>query len=333
MKVGIVGYGTVGKRVADAVACQPDMELVGITVNSYNHRIHAAVEKGYKLYSLRHNKEDLQTLGLPIVGDLDDLFSKVDIIVDGTPKAKENIEIYKQKGIKAIVQGGEKADSVESSFNAQSNFDLSVNKNLVRVVSCGTTGLSRTLGAIKGFGIKNVAVTILRRWLDPDQQGSANLNAIQPSFPIPSHHGHDVQTIHPDIDIHTVALKVPTTLMHVHSIQITLEKEVTEEQVIDALNQAPRVFLIPPGLGIHSTAQIVELGKDLGFPRGDFMHVPIWQESIKIEGNTLYLIQAIHQESIIVPENIDAIRAMMGETDFKKSMQITDKALGLEKGQ
>ncbi|NDF34067.1 MAG: hypothetical protein EB157_05855, partial [Euryarchaeota archaeon] len=29
IKVAINGYGTIGKRVADAVACQDDMEIIG----------------------------------------------------------------------------------------------------------------------------------------------------------------------------------------------------------------------------------------------------------------------------------------------------------------
>ena len=31
IKVAINGYGTIGKRVADAVACQDDMEIIGVT--------------------------------------------------------------------------------------------------------------------------------------------------------------------------------------------------------------------------------------------------------------------------------------------------------------
>ena len=48
VKVGIVGYGTIGKRVADAVLLQDDMELVGVTVNSYNYKIKAANKKGIR---------------------------------------------------------------------------------------------------------------------------------------------------------------------------------------------------------------------------------------------------------------------------------------------
>ena len=52
IKVGIVGYGTIGKRVADAVLLQDDMELVGITANTYNYRIKTACEKGIKIFPL-----------------------------------------------------------------------------------------------------------------------------------------------------------------------------------------------------------------------------------------------------------------------------------------
>ena len=34
VRVGINGYGTIGKRVADAVAAQGDMKVVGVTKSS-----------------------------------------------------------------------------------------------------------------------------------------------------------------------------------------------------------------------------------------------------------------------------------------------------------
>jgi len=52
---------------------------------------------------------------------------------------------------------------------------------------------------------------------------------------------------------------------------------------------------------------------------------------VKVEGSTLYYYQAIHQESDIVPENIDAIRAMMEiEEDPMKSIKRTNEAMDIE---
>ena len=48
IKVGIVGYGTIGKRVADAVALQKDMELVGITGHSYDYKMEVAKKRALK---------------------------------------------------------------------------------------------------------------------------------------------------------------------------------------------------------------------------------------------------------------------------------------------
>jgi len=44
----------------------------------------------------------------------------------------------------------------------------------------------------------------------------------------------------------------------------------------------------------------------------------------------LYFFQAVHQESIVVPENMDAIRAMMKlESEGAKPIEKTNKAPGL----
>jgi len=42
----------------------------------------------------------------------------------------------------------------------------------------------------------------------------------------------------------------------------------------------------------------------------------------------LYYFQAIHQESDVIPENVDAIRALMGiEEDWMASVNKTDAAI------
>jgi glyceraldehyde-3-phosphate dehydrogenase (NAD(P)) len=331
IKVGIIGYGTIGKRVADAVRLQDDMQLVGVTARGFNQRILAAQRKGIDIYAVG-DAQELEQHGVRVAGTMDGLLGKVDIVVDCTPggQGEENVARYRKAGVKVILQGGEEASTAECSFNAQSNYAQAVGKQVVRVVSCNTTALSRVLGALsKGLALGHVSVTIMRRAMDPGEKGKTVMNAVEPSFSFPSHHGPDVQTVLPDIDISSVAFKVPTTLMHVHSLEIELRDQVGADKAKEILRQTPRVHLIHPKAGVDTTAHIMEMGKDFGQTRGDVMFVAVWEKGVATVGKRLHVIMAVHQESIVVPENIDCIRAMMGAKDAKASMRKTDETLGL----
>ena len=50
VKVAINGYGTIGKRVADAIDAQDDMEIIGVTKTRPSFGCDLAVRKGYPLY-------------------------------------------------------------------------------------------------------------------------------------------------------------------------------------------------------------------------------------------------------------------------------------------
>ena len=70
-----------------------------------------------------------------------------------------------------------------------------------------------------------------------------------------------------------------------------------------------------------TTDMVGEYAKELGRNRNDLYEIPVWRESINVVGNELYYMQAVHQESDVVPENIDAIRALLEmESDNEKSI-------------
>ena len=58
--------------------------------------------------------------------------------------------------------------------------------------------------------------------------------------------------------------------------------------------------------------------------------VVVWKEAIGVTGQKLLYLQAIHQESDVVCENIDAIRAAMGFKNAKASIEKTNKALKID---
>jgi len=339
IKVGLVGYGTIGKRVADAVALQKDMKLVGVTGHSYNYKMEIAKMKGYKIYSADGTEEFSKMCSISKkdciepAGDMNNLLDDVDVIVDATPKkiGKTNKEqYYLPRKIKAIFEGGEKQETVDVSFVAQCNYDEALNKNYVRVVSCNTTGLCRTLNAInQNYGIDSVHATMVRRAADPWDIRHGPINAIVPVLELPSHHGPDVQTVLHDVNIFTTAMSVPTTLMHMHSLIVDLKKETTAEDVLNLFRETTRVRVVRNAEKVRSTAEVMELAKDLGNARGDMPEICIWEEGVGVKDKKLFYLQAIHQESDVVLENIDAIRAITGFKDGQKSIEMTNKALGV----
>ena len=56
-----------------------------------------------------------------------------------------NKEAYVKAGVKYIFQGGEKHAMAEMSYTSSANHAENLNAAGTRVVSCNTTGLSRTL--------------------------------------------------------------------------------------------------------------------------------------------------------------------------------------------
>ena len=172
-------------------------------------------------------------------------------------------------------------------------------------------------------------VTIARRAADPNDIKKGPINAIVlDPVKLPSHHGPDVRSVLPQINITSAALKIPTTLMHMHTVNMEVNTDCTAEDIKKIYASQSRIRFI--GQGISSTAEIMEVARDIKRPRSDMWENCIWPESITVNEKELYFFQAIHQESIVVPENVDAIRAMMElETDGAKSIAKTNKAIGL----
>jgi glyceraldehyde-3-phosphate dehydrogenase (NAD(P)) len=331
-KVGIMGYGTIGKRVADAVALQNDMELVGITGKSYNWRMLAAQQRNYPIYSVEDPTE-LKQNGIELSGELNDLLDQIDVIVDCSPKkigAEHKEKYYAPRNLKAIFQGGEKHKAVDASFVAQCNYNECVGKDSIRVVSCNTTGLARTLNEVnKLYGINEVFATMIRRGADPWDIRHGPINAIVPVLELPSHHGPDVRTVLHNLEIFTTALSVSSTLMHVHTITCECKDMPNVDEVIKTFQKTSRVRVVDNASAVRSTAEIMEFAKDIGNLRGDMPEICVWKEAIGTQKNKLLYIQAVHQESDVICENIDAIRAAIGFEDGEKSIKMTDKALGI----
>ena len=333
IRVGVNGYGTIGKRVASAIVAQDDMELVGVTKTRPNFEALTALSKGYDLYVPEDNVDAFNAAGVKIAGTIQDMLKKVDIVVDCTPGSFGEYyrDMYKEAGVKAIFQGGEDHSLTGISFNSTANYSESWGAQLSRVVSCNTTGLLRTLYRIdKKLKIQNAFVTIVRRAADHGDRKNGPINGLEPSVKLPTHHGPDVQSIMPWLNINTMAVKASTTLMHLHTVVAQLSRETTTEEILEIMRSCPRVRLVKSKDGIKTTAQVMELARDLGRDRSDMYEIVVWEDGVKVVGDTLYFYQAVHQESDVIPENIDCIRSMCKAIqDASESVAKTNASLGI----
>jgi glyceraldehyde-3-phosphate dehydrogenase (NAD(P)) len=172
---------------------------------------------------------------------------------------------------------------------------------------------------------------MIRRAADPGDSDKGPINAIKPVLKVPSHHGPDVMTVKPEIDINSLAVAVPTTLMHVHSIIADLPEGhgLNTDSIIEMWRETPRVIIMNgKDDRIPTTAEVMEMARDIGRKWGDLHEIFVWEDGVKLVGNRLYYFQAIHQESDVIPENVDCVRALMGtEDDWKVSVAKTDLAI------
>lgn len=337
IRVAVNGYGVIGKRVADAVRAQPDMTLIGVSDIAADYRTLAAVEHSIAVYAEAPERaEDMRRAGLPLAGTLDDLLGAVDIVVDCTPKGvgAVNLERYRKAKVRAIFQGGENHALTGHSFVAQANYASAVDRATTRVVSCNTTSIVRTLAALRNAGLlRRARGVLIRRATDPwESDRGGIMNTVVPEPHIPSHQGPDARSVLSDLDIVTIAAKGAHTQNHCHFWIVELKRAADREEVLEAFRAAPRIAFVRMADGITGLNSATELMKDLGRPRGDMWEVALWEDLLSVQGTEVFYTYQVDNQAIVIPETIDAIRALTGRVrEGAESMRRTDAALGLRR--
>jgi glyceraldehyde-3-phosphate dehydrogenase (NAD(P)) len=336
IRVAVNGYGVIGKRVAAAVTRQDDMSLAGVSDVVTDWRAKTALRNGFRLFGATNDSAAaMRDAGLEVTGTLDDLLGHVDVVVDCTPKriAAKNVDVYRRRGLKFILQGGEKHAATGHSFVAESNYATALGRDATRVVSCNTTSVVRTLTALKRAGLlRRARGTLLRRATDPwESHEGGIMNTLVPEPEIPSHQGPDAQTVDPELDVITMAVKVPETLAHLHYWSVQMTRKASMDEVLAAFRSSSRIALIRIGDGLVALNAVKELMADRGRPHDNLYEVALWEDMLRIQEDELFYAYMVDNQAIEIPETIDAIRALTGIVqDANESMARTNAALGIE---
>lgn len=336
VKVGVAGYGVIGQRLADGVALQKDMELVGVADLAPTLSVRALREKGmpYDLYLVDGaDKSKFDALDIPVKGSFADLLGKVDVMLDSSPGGvgAKNKELYDKAGIKAVFQGGEKNSVADVFFHGYANYEKGLGANFLKLTSCNTTGLIRSVDCLdRRFGIDRVAITIIRRVADPGDYHRGLTNALQMDK-APSHQAVDLMTIMPHIEATGILVHTPVT--HGHIITVVAHGKngrITKEQALEAFKGHDRIRVVNIDDGFLGNASFFRYARDLGNPRGDMYEIGLWEDSIVESGDNIMYAINIPQESVTIPETMDAVRACMGmQPDSKTGTAETNRYLGL----
>ena len=337
VNVGVNGYGVIGRRVADAVSLQDDMELVGVADVVSDWRAQLAVRKDIGLYAATDEAmAAMRERGLEPRGAMRDLLGAVDVVVDCTPKGidAQNRIRYEKASVPAIFQGGAKHELAGHSFVASANYETAMGRQATRIVSCNTTSTVRTLLALRRAGLlKSARGVLTRRATDPwESHRGGIMNTLVPESRIPSHQGPDAKTVIPDLDVVTMASKAPENVGHMHHWIVRLTREATRDEVLEAFRAVPRIAFIRTDDGVSALNVTAEIMKEIGRPRGDMWEVALWEDILTVEGEELFYAYQVDNQAIVVPETIDAIRALTDvEQNGASSIRRTDEALGVRK--
>jgi glyceraldehyde-3-phosphate dehydrogenase (NAD(P)) len=336
VKVGVAGYGTIGQRLADGVALQEDMELVGVADVAPTLPIQALYEKGmpYKLFTAAPDKINLLTdKNIPVSGTLEELVSEVDIMLDATNAGigAINKKLYEKYNTKAIFQGGEKNDVADIFFHGYANYEKGLGANYLKLTSCNTTGLIRAVDAIdRQVGVSKTAITIIRRVADPGDYHRGLTNALEVA-PAPNHQALDLMTIMPHIDATGILVHTPVTHGHIITSVLTPKNKISKDELLEIFNAHPRIRVVSLEDGFKGNASLFKYARDLGNPRGDMYEIAVFKESIVNSGDDIMFAINIPQEAVVIPENIDGIRAALRMQETREeATSATNKYLGMK---
>jgi glyceraldehyde-3-phosphate dehydrogenase (NAD(P)) len=190
----------------------------------------------------------------------------------------------------------------------------------------------RTLAALKQAGLlQRARGTLLRRATDPwESDAGGIMNTLVPEPEIPSHQGPDAQTVDPELDVVTMAVKVPETLAHLHYWSVQMTRKASKDEVLEAFRNSSRIALIRTRDGLVALNSVKELMADLARPHDNLYEVALWADMLQVQGDELFYAYMVDNQAIVIPETIDAIRALSGIVgDANESITKTNAALSV----
>jgi len=295
-------------------------------------------------------------------------YNKENFYIPYNTKSNKRLKVIFQGGENAKI--GKISFNASVNYNEAVEIGKS-EEPYIRQVSCNTTALSRILYVIlTNYTMNRMYVVIVRRSTDPGEEKRNILNSVHMGDTLPSHHGPDVMEVFKnfknfdrmlDKQILTSSIKVTTDQMHAHDVTMTFpigapfteDNYPTKEDFIEICKKSViknRIKLVDRTIDTSTEREIARRSERIRSiitsgrtynNCGDIFQVIVGLNSYAvILRETVYknkwahikLHLGVHQEAIVIPDTIDAIRALSYSklgVSMEESIKMTDESLGL----
>ncbi len=373
LNAGFIGFdGTESKRAILAIHQAKELEGIAGDLNVLLRAPHARAKSMLSKFTRicdvsafltdEKDRSSWERVGAKINGGYNDFFEESDLIVVGAPGGREQtyVEASMAHDCYTMLMGGAhrgeilngleekkleipekiREDLGREFFFGLENYErfLKAGPKLVQCTSCNTTALCRAVLAARPLGLLAVLGNLDRRSGDPHNIVQVSPNAIQFGSDA-GHQGKDAGTVFKDIRFSIRASKVPTTIPHVHQLNLVFDGKLTPQMLLERLSSTRRVVVIPykDGEKKHDwTSEIIEAFVS-GFERPispEIFELLFSDAIIPFElGNytILQTVMLVEQMSLPVPNYVEAFLMFCGFPADRVHDSV-DRALGVVHG-
>jgi glyceraldehyde-3-phosphate dehydrogenase (NAD(P)) len=328
-KVFINGYGNIGRRLANAISGDKEIQLVGIAKYTADEKTHDAVRNRFDIYVPRQKIAEFTEKQYRVSGTVEEAVERCDFVIDAAKEGGGFLNkrrLYDPLNKPAIFQGGEDRHGeysvADMIHNSRVNYEKASSRTYVIQGSCNVSGMGRIIQPmIEKFGddIIRIDVTLIRRWADLEDSKQVKDSIEWDANP---HHQDDVKDFIPAANLFVDAYKVPSRMMHLHQMSIRFKKKApSKDSIVETFRKEFGIAILNSAAG---TAQVRKKAVDEGFSHGDTNMVHIHQEVVRIEEDTVKLPYSDDQTGMVIPENYLLLQSMIHKRSRQDALAKAD---------
>jgi glyceraldehyde-3-phosphate dehydrogenase (NAD(P)) len=111
----------------------------------------------------------------------------------------------------------------------------------------------------------------------------------------------------------------------------TTKQDISRARALELFEQHPRIRNVKIADGFNSNTALFRYARDLGNKRADMYEIAVFDETIAKSGREFMFAINIPQESVVIPETIDGVRAALSmQTDRLEAVGLTNQYLGMK---